>query len=166
MLQENRPDARIRRGRLTALSVVVGLALSGGIGLAGVPLHAARADAGPPVPAAARDAIRSVIRQQMDAFLADDGRRAFSFASPRIRRRFQSPDIFMAMVRRGYAPVYRPRQVAFRTLVIEDGRPVQRVLIVGPDNQPVIARYIMQQQPDGRWLIDGCILETPSDTMT
>ena len=38
---------------------------------------------------------------------------------------------------------------------------MQRVMLVGPDGVPVMARYLMQRQPDGSWLINGCILEKP-----
>lgn len=108
-------------------------------------------------------AIRAVIEAQLRAFRADDGAAAFAFASPDIKRLFGDPERFMAMVRNGYQPVYRPREVEFRDLVPEGGRLVQRVLLVGPDGVPVIAAYLMEQQPDGSWLIDGCILERPPE---
>jgi hypothetical protein len=68
------------------------------------------------------------------------------------------------MVRTGYQPVYRPQEVEFRDLGSEDGTWVQRVMLVGPDGVPVVARYLMQRQPDGSWLINGCILEKAPDT--
>ena len=57
-----------------------------------------------------RNAIRQVIENQLAAFQRDDGSEAFSYASPGIQRRFGTPDNFMAMVRSGYAAVYRPRR--------------------------------------------------------
>lgn len=122
------------------------------IGLASV----ARAQDG--ISAVDRDAIRGVIEQQVEAFRADDGDRAFGFASPGIQQMFGSADNFMAMVRQGYEPVYRPRSVEFRELVAERGRLAQRVLFVGPDGVPVVAEYTMEQQPDGTWRIAGCML--------
>jgi hypothetical protein len=108
-------------------------------------------------------AIREVIESQLDAFRRDDGPGAFAYASPDIRAMFHDPDTFMGMVRGGYAAVYRPREVEFRGLGLEDGRWTQRVLFVGPDGVPVIARYMMERQPDGSWLIDGCVLEKAPD---
>jgi hypothetical protein len=108
-------------------------------------------------------AIRGVIESQLDAFRRDDGPGAFARASPDIRAMFRDPDTFMGMVRGGYAAVYRPREVEFRDLGLEGGRWIQRVLFVGPDGVPVIARYTMERQPDGSWLIDGCVLERAPD---
>jgi hypothetical protein len=72
----------------------------------------------------------------------------------------------MRMVREGYQPVHRPRAVEFRDLVPLEGLWTQRVLFVGPDGVPVIARYPMQRQPDGSWRIDGCVLErVPEETV-
>lgn len=111
-----------------------------------------------PLTAADRKEIRQVIADQMEAFQRDDGAAAFAYASPAIRERFGSPDNFMTMVRRGYAPVYRPRQVEFWELIEEPGKPTQQVYVVGPDGVPMLALYEMQRQPDGSWRIDGCRL--------
>lgn len=115
------------------------------------------------ITAADRAAMRGVIQGQMDAFRRDDGQTAFSFASPDIRRMFQTPEIFMSMVRQGYAPVYRPREVEFREVVERDGKVVQRVYVVGPDGVPVIALYIMERQSNGSWKIGGCTLLKSDD---
>ena len=112
---------------------------------------------------AERNAIRAVVQAQLDAFQRDDGAAAFGYASPSIRAMFRSPERFMAMVREGYAPVYRPRRVEFRDVVQWRGRITQRVRLVGPDGVPVIANYLMQRQDDGSWRIDGCILEEIAD---
>mgnify|MGYP006277648529 CR=1 FL=1 len=112
---------------------------------------------------AERNAIRAVVQAQLDAFQRDDGAAAFGYASPSIRAMFRSPERFMAMVREGYAPVYRPRRVEFRDVVQWRGRITQRVRLVGPDGVPVIANYLMQRQDDGSWRIDGCILEEVAD---
>ena len=76
----------------------------------------ARADLEAP-DAADAAAIRDVIEAQLKAFQADDGAQAFSYASPAIQSIFKDPDTFMSMVRAGYQPVYRPREVEFRDLV-------------------------------------------------
>ena len=117
----------------------------------------------PPV-AADRSAIADVISRQLDAFQRDAGAEAFSYASPAIQRLFRDPETFMSMVRSGYQPVYRPQAVEFIDLVATPRGPVQRVLFVGPDGEPVMALYFMQQQPDGSWRINGVTLEEPSGT--
>ena len=56
-------------------------------------------------------AIREMISDQLAAFVADDGERAFSHASPGIRGLFGNAAAFMAMVRGGYPSVYRAQRV-------------------------------------------------------
>ena len=79
---------------------------------------------------------------------------------------FGTPDRFMNMVRSGYAAVYRPREVQFLDLVIDQGRLAQRVLFVGPDGVPVLAYYYMERQPDGSWRISGVTLRKSADRTT
>ncbi|MEL6873079.1 MAG: DUF4864 domain-containing protein [Pseudomonadota bacterium] len=104
-------------------------------------------------------AIQSVITQQLDAFRRDDGPGAFSHASPSIQMMFQSHQRFMAMVQRGYAPIYRSAEAKFLELDTVNGRLIQKVLIRGADGRVVVAAYDMIQV-DGIWRINGCqILE-------
>ena len=124
-----------------------------------LPARAQLADLSP----ADRDTIRGVIQGQVDAFRRDDGGAAFGYASPEIQEMFGTPDIFMDMVRQGYQPVYRPRAFDFDAIVTLDGKPTQRVRVVGPDGRPVIAYYPMRRLPDGTWRIDGCYLKAPED---
>ena len=110
-----------------------------------------------------RQAIRMVIEEQLGAFQRDDAQAAFARATPGIQAIFKSPERFMDMVRRGYQPVYRPRQVEFRDIIDIDGAPTQRVFIIGPDGAPVMALYPMERQADGTWKIDGCTLIPAAD---
>jgi ketosteroid isomerase-like protein len=115
------------------------------------------------LPAAEKQAIRSVVEAQLGAFRADDGERAFGYASPNIRGIFRSADNFMAMVRNGYQPVYRPREVRFGDLVDLDGALIQKVYVTGPDGRRALALYVMERQADGSWRINGCMLAEPED---
>lgn len=110
-----------------------------------------------------RASFRAIISSQIEAFRADDGPGAYSYAAPTIRRIFPTPDIFMSMVRKGYQPVYRPHSFAFGEAEISaSGFPVQRVMIVGPDGLTYEAVYTMELQPDGTWQISGCsLIRTP-----
>ena len=138
---------------LLSLPVLMVLALGG-------PATARAAEA---LEAADRQAIRSVIEAQLAAFQADDGTTAFGFASPTIQEMFGDPATVLAMVRTGYMPVYRPREVRFQRLILHQGEPVQLVLLVGPDLEVVTAYYVMEKQPDGQWRINGCLLQPASD---
>ena len=107
--------------------------------------------------AAVQGAIVAVIQSQLQAFQRDDGAAAFSYASPTIRAKFGTAEIFMAMVRGGYAAVYRPREVQFLEARVIQGRTGQAVRFVGPEGQAVIAVYWMERQPGGGWRINGVI---------
>ena len=124
---------------------------------------AAAEDAPSALPAPEQQAIRQVIEAQLDAFQHDDGARAFGFASPTIQRLFRDPDTFMQMVKSGYAPVYRPRSVAFDRLTDTERGPDQVVKLIGPDGRTYTAHYSMQKQPDGSWVINGCSLTREED---
>jgi hypothetical protein len=100
-----------------------------------------------------------VITKQLEAFKADDGLAAYSYAAPAIKRIFPSPEIFMQMVRSGYPPVYRPQSFSFGGVTDEmNGRPTQRVTIVDAKGKAWIALYAFEKQPDGSWKIIGCTL--------
>jgi hypothetical protein len=116
-----------------------------------------------PVNDADRAEFQRIISEQIAAFRADDGPRAYSYAAPSIKRIFPSPEIFMRMVRQGYGPVHRPQSFRFGEAALDPlGRPAQRVTIVGPDGRTYEALYSMERQPDGSWRIDGCtLLEIP-----
>jgi hypothetical protein len=122
---------------------------------------AAAQSAGDPastLPTPDQTAIRHVIEAQLAAFQRDDGAEAFGYATPTIRQKFGDAANFMAMVKGGYPAVYRPRSVAFDKLVDTEYGPDQILRLIGPDGHAYIAHYMMQKQPDGRWMINGCYL--------
>jgi hypothetical protein len=138
------------RGWLLALVLLTGLTAGGARGQEMQPAN----DVG----TADRGAIRAVIGDQMAAFKRDDADAAFGFAAPNIQDMFGTPEHFLAMVRQGYQPVYRPSDVRFGELVRIDGGLAQLVHVVGPDGVPQLAVYLVERQPDGRWRITGCVL--------
>lgn len=100
--------------------------------------------------------IQAVIGGQIEAFRADDGATAYSFAAPKLQQAFRNPDVFMSMVRSGYQPVYRPRSVIYGRFAAVAGGYAQEVLVVGPDGETYTALYALERQPDGSWRIAGC----------
>jgi len=102
-----------------------------------------------------RESIRSMIRDQINAFHQGDGEAAFAHASPQIRALFKDSDRFMAMVRQGFTQVYGARSITFGDLVGVEGRLLQPVYLVGPKGRSWIAAYAVQQQGDGTWRING-----------
>jgi hypothetical protein len=107
-----------------------------------------------------RTQFQSIISDQIDAFRAGNGAKAFAFASPGLNRQFGSPEIFMEMVRRGYQPVIDPRSFAFGPVTDEmGGRPTQVVTIIDRSGKSWTALYAFERQPDGSWRISGVILK-------
>lgn len=101
---------------------------------------------------------QSVIRAQEQAFGRDDAASAWSHAAPEIQQLFPQADIFMQMVRQGYAPVYRHKSFEFGEARATNGRIAQRVHIVDADGEAWEAMYTLEQQPDGSLKITGCSL--------
>ena len=101
--------------------------------------------------------IQRTISDQIVAFLNDDAETAYSFAAPGIQNRFPDKELFFAMVKKSYAPVYRPGNYAFgRFMLVErDAMAFQEVLITGMDGQDWKAVYKLLRQPDQRWKIGG-----------
>lgn len=101
-------------------------------------------------------AVREVIEAQLDAFQKDDAERAFALATPGIRETFGSADSFLAMVKRAYAVVYRPKSVQFAEPLLIEGQLIQRVMMTDAEGRLWMAMYPMQKQPDGTWRTNGC----------
>ena len=106
-------------------------------------------------PAMAQEAgIEATIRDQVEAFQAEDLARAFSHASPGIQRRFGDPQNFGAMVRDGYPMVWRPAELRFQELVERDGALWQRVGITDAAGRAYLLEYRMIESGGG-WKIDA-----------
>lgn len=100
-------------------------------------------------------AAQEIIGQQIHAFLNDDAEAAYALASPAIRQKFPQDSAFFDMVKRQYAPVYRPGNFAFGRVKVEGDVVVQEVLISGPDGKDWTALYQLLRQADGSLRING-----------
>lgn len=100
---------------------------------------------------------RQVIEQQITAFLNNDATTAYSFASPEIKSVFPNAERFFEMVKKSYAPVYRPGNYAFgRNQVSPDGTVAyQEVLISAPDGKDWAVYYELKRQRNGQFAING-----------
>ncbi|MBC7414563.1 MAG: DUF4864 domain-containing protein [Herminiimonas sp.] len=132
---------------------------------AGLPAFAlsppARAESS--IDAAESKAIQATVQRQLDAFDRDDADAAFAQASSAARTRFGTPELFMAMVKERYQPVYRRRRAIFTDLQRVDGLIIQSVRVTDADDRVWVALYRMEREPDGQWRILGCqLLETRS----
>jgi len=102
--------------------------------------------------------IKSIVNQQLEAFQNDDFEKAYSFASPTIKKMFISPEVFRKMVIGGYQAVYRPQSIKMGSVEIIKGVTTLKVYLVDPNGEFVTANYMMEKQENGEWLIAGCIL--------
>jgi len=118
--------------------------------------------AGSILPAAAEENVtagQTIIRSQEEAFGRDDAAAAYTFAAPGIKSVFQTPDIFMSMVRSGYAPVYRHRSFEFGEAKTYEGKIYQQVHIIDANGEAWEALYTIEPQEDGTFKISGCVLK-------
>lgn len=102
---------------------------------------------------------QAVIRSQEEAFSHDDAAAAYTFAAPGIKSLYQTPDIFMYMVRNGYAPVYRHRSFEFGEAKMYEGKIYQQVHIIDASGEAWEALYTLEPQADGTLKISACILK-------
>ena len=98
---------------------------------------------------------QDIIAQQIEAFLNDDAKSAYSFASPTIRQKFPDEASFFEMVKRGYAPVYRPGNYGFGRSKVSGDVILQEVLISASGGKHWTAIYQLVRQSEGSYKING-----------
>ena len=104
-------------------------------------------------------AAQAMIRAQDDAISRDDAVGAYAHAAPAIKGLFPQAEIFMAIVRQGYAPLYKPKSFEFGETKATDGGLTQLVFITDADGMAWEALYLIEKQPDGSLKISGCTLK-------
>ena len=109
---------------------------------------------------------QGVIDAQIKAFRSGSHEQAFSHAAPTLRRMFGGTDNFIAMVKRGYMPIYGARNWRFGRTKEQGGRTFQEVLLTGPDGRSWVALYTMIQGSDGVWKIAGVRIVPGNDLAT
>ncbi len=109
--------------------------------------------------AAEEPAINAVIQAQLDAFKNHDADAAFALAAPGIKARFRTAEDFISMIATQYLPLYSPKRTEFLGRVKKGAAVIQRLKVLGPDDNEYIAYYPMERQADGIWKIGGCYIE-------
>ena len=102
--------------------------------------------------------MQGVISRQLDAFARGDATTAFAQASPVIQAKFESEEIFMAMVRQGYGVLIQPQRVDFLGPKETSNGPVFGVQVYAWDGSSWIAAYQMVRDQAQNWRINGCQL--------
>jgi hypothetical protein len=101
------------------------------------------------------DRSRAIIERQFEAF---DAGAAYALADPTIKEKFVDADHFLAMVRELYPPVYRHRSVEFGAFTESGDEASLKATLVDDDSVVWTALYSLRREPNGDWLISGCIL--------
>ena len=122
------------------------------------PATAAHAADAPDVSQGDARGVRAVILAQFDAFAADDAKRAFSYATPKLREMFGTADRFIEVVRAAYPAVYRHETVAFLKPELAEGSLVQGVHLTDAEGVLWLALYRLERQRDRSWRISACQL--------
>ena len=103
----------------------------------------------------AKDKAKAVIEAQIEAMAIDDWPKAYSFASPDIRKRFGGPQRFKEMVLKGYKIVYRPRSISFQGVEKFGVAPGFIFHMIGTDGQAAKVVYLMIKDEREGWRIAG-----------
>ncbi|MDM9622609.1 DUF4864 domain-containing protein [Rhizobium sp. S96] len=112
------------------------------------------------------EATRTMIEEQIRAFLRDDAEAAYSYATPGLKQLYPDKNVFFAMVKKSYEPVYHPGNYAFgRSRSIDNGAVIyQEVLITGRDGKDWTAVYQVSRQPNGDYKINAVQIVPSTDS--
>jgi len=146
--------------------LAIGLCGGASAGPSAAPAAAPAASPHGEVSAADAKSARDVIQAQLAALAVDDAKLAFSYAAPRLREMFGTPEAFIEMVRTAYPVVYRPSGVAFLKPQWIEGELVQGVHMSDEDGVLWLALYRLERQKDKRWRITGCQLVQAAGRVT
>ncbi|MDC1315759.1 DUF4864 domain-containing protein [Alphaproteobacteria bacterium] len=100
---------------------------------------------------------KEIITQQIEAFKIEDAEKAYFFAAPYIKIRFDNSDVFMKMVKENYEPVSNPKSFYFMNSKFLNGSIYHQLQIVSQSNKIYIATYSLTLS-GSEWKISGCSL--------
>ena len=107
--------------------------------------------------------IEKVITSQLNAFQEKNLSLAFSFASPEIKRRYPSAEIFGQMVKNGYSDIWNSKSHTFEGLKINGEMAFQMVTVISNNNTINNYLYTLYDY-NGEWVIAG-VTRYRSDSM-
>ena len=103
------------------------------------------------------DITKKIISQQLEAFKVNDAPKAYSFAAPFIKMRFEDPESFMSMVKDNYEPISNAKDFYFLKFKINNGNLYHQLQVISKSNQSYMATYSLIFIED-EWKISGCAL--------
>lgn len=107
--------------------------------------------------------IEKVISSQFNAFQEENLPLAYSFASPEIKRRYPSAEIFGQMVKNGYSDIWNSKSHAFEGLKLKGEMAFQIVTVISNNNTINNYLYTLYNYK-GEWVIAG-VTRHSSDSM-
>jgi hypothetical protein len=111
--------------------------------------------------------VREVVQLQLQAFSADDARKAFALADPGIRDKFGDAEEFMAMVRAQYPMVHRPASVMYLKPESDGDIAFQKVRLTDTEGGAWTVTYLLNRQKESKqWLISACLVEPDAPRVT
>jgi len=104
------------------------------------------------------DSIKTLIKQQLEAFNANDYEVAYQYASRDIRSVLSRTE-FEAMVRTGFPQIARSRKSTFGNIILSnDGTRAEAIVhVTGVDHITVIVRYELVREK-GKWKNNGVVV--------
>tara|TARA_B100000925_G_C22003204_1_gene472322 strand:+ start:539 stop:952 length:414 start_codon:yes stop_codon:yes gene_type:complete len=107
--------------------------------------------------------IEKIITSQFNAFQEKNLLLAYSFASPEIKRRYPSAEIFGQMVKNGYSDIWNSKSHTFEGLKINGEMAFQMVTVISNNNTINNYLYTLYDY-NGEWVIAG-VTRYRSDSM-
>lgn len=104
---------------------------------------------------------QTTITGQIEAFRAQDGTTALTFAAEGFRTQFagQGDAFYVAIIATGYQPIVDSRSHSFGEFTqLGEGAVMQMVKLVGPDQGLYEALYQMVDEPGEGWRVSGVAL--------
>jgi hypothetical protein len=108
---------------------------------------------------------QGVITQQLKAFRAGDGAAALKCAGAAFKESYSDPKRFYADIAKGYEPLVKSRSHTFGEFKLEKGAVGQIVNLVGPDNTPYLALYVLAKEAEG-WRVQNVMLQKSEEGET
>ena len=96
-----------------------------------------------------------IISSQISAFGKSDIDKAYSFASPFIKSKFNTAENFGEMVRFGYPMIWAPKEYKFLEFNLFNDNLIQRVLFIDAQERIFMFDYELKKYDSGDWLING-----------
>lgn len=113
-----------------------------------------------------RQQIETVVRGQIHALSKRKADQAYALLAPIAQRFFIDAPTFLSTLNQQMIPVMYAKEFVMTGLDREADDAIQHVVFTGPKNHEWLARFKVERQPDGAWLVKGCQVELAHGQLT